>query len=44
MWFQRSPTISRPGTFFTVQKSHASSSTHTMKTLTKLLENHVPKR
>ena len=37
-----SPTISRPVTFFTVQKSNASRSTHMTKTLTKLEETHVP--
>ena len=31
-----------PRDVFTVQKSNASSSTHTMNMFTKLLENHVP--
>ena len=41
---QRSPTISRPVTFFTVQKSKASSSTQMTNMLTKLDEIHVPKK
>lgn len=38
----RRPTISRPETFFTVQKSMASSTVAITKTLTKLEENHEP--
>ena len=41
---QRSPTISLPETFLTVQKSKASSSTHTTKTFTKLAENQSPNK
>ena len=39
---QRKPTINRPDTFLTVQKSKARSSTHTTKMLTKLDENQLP--
>ena len=42
MLFHRRPTIRRPVTFLTVQKSQASSSTQRTKMLTKLLENHEP--
>ena len=41
---QRSPTISLPETFLTVQKSKASSSTQTTNWFTKLEENHSPNR
>mmetsp|Transcript_35384 Transcript_35384/g.60624 ORF Transcript_35384/g.60624 Transcript_35384/m.60624 type:complete len:224 (+) Transcript_35384:56-727(+) len=40
----RRPTIRRPDTFFTVQKSKASSRMHTMKMFTKEEENQEPKR
>ena len=44
MLFHRSPTIRRPVTFLTVQKSAASSSTQRMNRLTKLLKKTPPNR